>query len=153
MAAKKRIRRKLGDILAIRLDETTYSFAHVLKEPLIAFYDLRIAAIPTLDQVLSAPIAFCVCVTNHVVTSGIWPIIGNAPLTADLREEPLFYKKDPISGSVSIYRDSTGEEIPATKEQCEELECSAVWDLDHLVDRLRDHFAGRSNRWAESLRP
>lgn len=48
----------------------------------------------------------------------------------------------------------TGESVenPATPEECAVLERAAVWDPGHVEDRLRDHFAGQSNKWVESLR-
>jgi hypothetical protein len=27
-----------------------------------------------------------------------------------------------------------------------------VWEPEHVEERIRDHYAGRANRWAESLR-
>jgi hypothetical protein len=89
---------------------------------------------------------------NYSVTDGIWPIIGHEPLSQELLQEPLLCKKDAITGQLTIYRDSTGEEISATQEQCEKLEIAAVWEPSHVEDRLRDHFAGRPNKWANSLR-
>ena len=41
----------------------------------------------------------------------------------------------------------------AIAEECVGLERAAVWEPEHVEDRLRDHFAGRSNRWVESLKP
>jgi len=32
------------------------------------------------------------------------------------------------------------------------LERAAVWGPSHVEDRLRDHYAGRKNKWVESLR-
>ncbi|WP_448115483.1 hypothetical protein [Mesorhizobium amorphae] len=31
------------------------------------------------------------------------------------------------------------------------LECAAVWDPEHVVDRLRDPADGRPNKWVERL--
>ena len=90
---------------------------------------------------------------DYVVKRGIWQVIGHVPLTEDLKEEPWFFKKDDISGVLTFYRNSTGEEIPATRRDCESLECAAVWEVEHVVERLQDHFAGRRNAWVDSMRP
>jgi hypothetical protein len=51
----------------------------------------------------------------------------------------------------SLYDPNTGEMTPATKEQCIGLECAAVWEAEHVVDRINDHYAGRKNKWLEQL--
>ncbi len=146
-------RRIQGSVIAIPLPDGSFGYGRLLREPLIAFYDLRSEQILPLEAVLSAPIAFTLFVMNHPITKGHWPVIGKAPLSPELLDDPLFFKKDPISGSLAIYRDSSGEETPATKEQCANLECAAVWEMSHILDRLQDHFAGRPNKWLENLRP
>lgn len=149
MAKGKRVRRKLGDVVKIRLDDASCAFGRVLAEPIIAFYDLKSVEIPALDTIVAAPIAFRVCVMNSVITDGTWPVLGNVPLTEELLMSIAFRKRDLISGKITIYRD--GVETPATKEECANLECAAVWSPSHILDRLRDHFAGLPNKWVRSL--
>lgn len=45
-----------------------------------------------------------------------------------------------------------GGEEPASRQELEGLEVAAVWDPEHVEDRLRDHFSGRPNKWVESIR-
>jgi hypothetical protein len=149
MAKAKKIRRKLGDLVAIPLGDDTYAFGHVLVEPLMAFYDLRSHDVPALEAITAAPIAFRVCENGAAIEQGLWPVIGNVPPTGDLLVVPAFRKQDPISRKLTIYR--AGTETPATKDECAGLECAAVWDWRHVVDRLRDHFAGVPNKWVKSL--
>jgi hypothetical protein len=150
---KKKIRRTEGSVIAIPLPDGTYGYGRVLRAPLIAFYGLQSEQILPVETVLTSAVAFTVCVSYQPITDGHWPVIGEAPLSPELLIEPLFYKKDPLSGALTIYRDSSGEEIQATKEQCANLECAAVWGMNHILDRLQDHFAGRPNKWVQSLRP
>jgi hypothetical protein len=153
MSGNRKIRRNPGDVIAIPLGDGTFGFGRVLREPLIAFYDLRSSNLLRLEEILCAPVFLTLLVMNYPITSGSWPVIGNAPLPNELLKEPLFFKKDPITGALTVYRDSTGEEVPATREECKELECAAVWEPHHIADRLQDHFANRTNKWVESMRP
>lgn len=141
-----------GDILEIPLGDGHRTFARILKNPLVAFYDIKTEQNPPIDFIISKPIAFKVWVMNHAVTNGIWPIIGTKPLTPDLEKYPTFFKRDPISGKLSIYNEG-GREKPATFEECSGLECAAVWDAKHLIDRLNDHFSKKPNKWVESMKP
>jgi hypothetical protein len=148
----KRQRRKEGDIVAIDLGDGTLAFARVLREPLLAFYDLRVRnqETPSIQEIVKRPVLWRIWVMNYAITGGRWKVMGNSPLEEALKREPTFFKQDPISGDVTLYRAET--EYPASIEECEHLERAAVWDPEHVEDRLRDHFDGRPNKWVESLR-
>ena len=149
---KRKIPRKPGDVVKIGLGHRKFAFGRVLKST-IAFYDLRTSTEIAVEEIIAKPILFNIWVMDHAITNGDWPIVGNAPLDKELMVEPLFFKKDEISKALTLYRDSTGEEVPATRKDCEGLECAAVWEPEHVVERLNDHFGGRSNYWVESMRP
>jgi len=150
---RRAIRRKPGDVLLIGLDNGESAFGRVLPSPLVAFYDAKSPPDLSVEEITQRPILFKIWVMDHAIKDGIWKIIGHVPLTEDLLAEPTFFKKDPITGALTLYRDSNGQEIPASRSDCEGLECAAVWDVRHVVDRLVDHFAGRKNAWVESMRP
>ncbi len=152
MPRQRKIRQKIGDVVAIKLGDGTYGYGRVLPELLTAIYDLHSRELLELETILAAPVLFAVWVSDFAITDGTWPVLGNAPLTPEMLIEPVFFKKDPITGALTIYHPSTGKEVAATKEECSHLECAAVWQPHHMVDRIQDYFAGRPNKWAESLR-
>jgi hypothetical protein len=101
------------------------------------------------------PVAFKLWVFNYAITKGGWPVIGTRPLTPENAQEPFFYKQNAINGRLFLYHSTlvaTNYERPATLTECEGLECAAVWEPEHVVDRLRDHSNGQINRWTESLK-
>ena len=149
---KRKIPRKPGDVVKIDLGDGTFAFGRVLKST-VAFYDLRTSTEIAVEEIIAKPILFNIWVMDHAITDGAWSIIGHAPLDKELMVEPLLFKKDEISKALTLYRDSTGEEVPATRKDFEGLVCAAVWEAEHVVERLNDHFAGRSNCWVESMRP
>lgn len=149
----KGIKWRVGAVVRIDLGGGPFAFGRLLESPLIAIYDLKHRGIPEIDEVISAPIAFKVWVMKYAINDGDWPIIANVPLDARLLEQPWFYKQDPINGRLTLYKGGGGPELPASLEECEGLECAAVWEPEHIVDRLNDHFEGRPNKWVESLRP
>lgn len=148
---KRKVRLNVGDILKIDLGDGFFSFARVLHNPMIAFYGIRTKSTPDIEAIISAPVIFKIAVMNYAVTSGRWLIIGSRPLEEELHAPIHFFKQDIISKKYSIYTDNNVE-IPATKEECIRLERAAVWDPEHVEDRLRDHFAGVPNIWVESLK-
>ncbi len=148
----KRQKRRRGDIFQIDLGNGYFGFGQVLEDPLSVFFNLRASKTPPIEQILESDVAFSLWVMEYAVTDGDWPIIGSADVSEAINELPPFFKQDPISDALSITY--TGDdEKPATLESVAELECAAVWDPEHVVDRLNDHFAGRPNAWVESMRP
>ncbi len=152
MKMKKKQKRKRGDIAKIDLGNSFFAFAQVLESPLMAFFDFRSKVIPPISDIVAKPIAFKLWVMKYAVTDGDWPIVGHAPVNRSINERPPFFKKDSISGKFTITY-SGAEEEDAELEDVIDLECAAAWDPEHVVDRLNDHFAGRPNKWVESMRP
>ena len=50
-----------------------------------------------------------------------------------------------------FYNPNTGEITPANREDLKGLECAAIWEANHVEDRLRDHFLDKPNVWVELL--
>jgi hypothetical protein len=151
----KRVRRRVGDILKINLGDGLHSYGQVAEDPLIVFFDGAFGEALSPEQAIALPVLFRIWVHNDAVKKGIWEVIGNLPLAPRNAVEPFFYKQDAVTGTLSLYHSSfadTGWERPASATDCDGLECAAVWDAEHVEDRLRDHYAGRPNEWVESLR-
>lgn len=148
---KTKQRRREGDVVKIQL-KNGWAFGRILREPLIAFYDFKTNEIPRITEIVKHPVAFKIWVMNYAVTDGDWPVIGRIPLTPELQVRPPFFKQDPISKQLSITFTGGGDEQSAILEQCQNLECAAVWEPEHVVERLEDYFEGRPNFWVERLR-
>jgi hypothetical protein len=151
----KRVRRRVGDILKIDLGDGVHSYGQVAEEPLVVFFDGAFSEALPPEQATALPVLFRIWVHNDAVKTGIWEVIGNLPLAPENAVEPFFYKQDAITGTLSLYHSSfadRGWERPASATECDGLECAAVWDPEHVEDRLRDHYAGQPNRWLERLR-
>jgi hypothetical protein len=150
-SSRKRIRRRVGDVVCIPLGDEQYGFGRVLQEPLFAFYDFRNTRVPPISKIVESRVIFKIWVMNHAVTSGRWPVVGSAPLEPELAIEPEFCKEDPITGALTIYHQT--KERPAALDECDKLEAAAVWEPHHVEGRLRDYFAGVPNATYEWLRP
>ena len=73
-----------------------------------------------------------------------WPKVGHVPLELAPIPIPDQFMQDIVSGACRIV-DEAFNARPATPEECVTLERVAVWDLVHVVERIRDHYAGRPN--------
>jgi hypothetical protein len=144
----KRKKRTVDDIVRVELDDGTHTYARVLPEATFAFYDCRTKQELPPDQIILRPILFKIAVMNHAVTKGRWLVIGHAPVDEALATLPCKFIQDPINPAVfSIYEN--GNIRAASRAECLGLERAAVWEPEHVEDRLRDHYAGRPNIWVE----
>jgi hypothetical protein len=60
------------------------------------------------------------------------------------------YKHRPV-GSRQAFVHVEGQSVPATDAEVEGLEVLATWFSNHIEQRLEDFFAGRPNKFAQSL--
>lgn len=149
----RRQRRTPGDFVRIPLQDGNHTYGRVLEEPLVAFYDAMTTVDLDLGSLASRPILFRLCVQNSAITRGRWPVIGSTPLTPDLVRPPVFFRQDAIDPALFFLHHLDGHETPASRQQCIGLERAAVWDPEHVEDRLHDHYLGRPNKWLQSLAP
>ncbi|QDG74414.1 immunity 26/phosphotriesterase HocA family protein [Labrenzia sp. PHM005] len=146
----KRVRRKAGDIVSIPLSDGQYAYGRVLTSPLIAIYDYVSSGEVDSETILFQKVKYTLSVMVNAVTSGRWPVIGHADLEEELQKPVRFFQQHKLTGKLSIYID--GEFFPATIEDCIGLESNAVWDAEHVEDRILDEVNGRPNKWVESLK-
>jgi hypothetical protein len=120
----------------------------------VALYDVQTKTDdkPDLESIYGARILFIVTVMKSGLNGARWPVIDSRELEQELSYPTLYFIRDKMSGEYSIYRSSDGHTHPSSYEECKALEAAAVWEPEHVEDRLRDTFAGRQNRWAEQLR-
>lgn len=156
----KRQTRTEGSIVEIPLGNDRRAFGRLLYEPLVEFYEIHGhgSGPVEVDEVTAARVTFTIPVMNSAVTSGRWRKIGKKPLTeTERRRVTRFCLEDLLTGRLSLFwtdaESGTTHQVPATREECLAHEAAAVWSAEHVEDRLRDHFAGRTNVWLESLRP
>lgn len=143
----------IGALLQIDLKNGQYAFGRVVNKEETLFYDFFTDNISNLNlaEIYSAKELFRVSVMKYAITSGQWTVIDNKPIEADLALPNKYFMQDMITKEFSVYHQ--GHIIPATYEDIKGLECAAVWEPEHVEDRLRDYFAGVPNVWVEDLKP
>jgi immunity protein 26 of polymorphic toxin system len=149
--APKRQRRILGGIYRIALGDGTFAYCQALAEAEFVFFELRDEGDAAPSEVAGRNHLFRIAIHKSAWDTGRWSLIGMAPIAPDLQGPVPKFVQDPIKpDKFSIYLG--GRIRPASREECAGLERSAVWDPEHVEDRIRDHYAGASNKWVESQR-
>ena len=149
----KRQKWKCGAVVKIRLGDWSHSYGQMLHEPEYAFFHIRTTDDIAAEDVVRNQLIFRLWVMRYAHSTGRWLKIGDAPVAPALQQPVLRFNQDPLKPE-QIRLTYDGCEGPlGTIKDCENLECAAVWDPEHVEDRIRDHFAGVPNKWLLSLRP
>ncbi len=144
----------LGDIVEISLMEGKFAYAQVGPSPLFIFFDGIYENRPSLDVILSREILFKLWVYSDALKGTRWKKVYSAELSSQNKNTPPMRKQDKVSGRLYIhhedYRD-TNYETPATLSEVRGMEVAAVWEMDHVESRIKDHYLGRPNKWIASM--
>lgn len=127
---------KIGDIYAIPLPNGMYAYARVFKDAGLGVYN-KLGN--TLDPEINDEwkYQFVISVFQDLLQDGQWIYVKNFPFEQkDDKWPPKRYMKDSVNGSYSIYY--KGEVRVASAEECEGLECAAVWDRELVVGRIME---------------
>ena len=150
MATKKP---REGSLLRISLGDGTSAFARVLPNSQVAIYAHRSSETDVLSpSVVDSKTLWTLTVMKSALMSGRWQVVDYRPLEPELLSPVDYFIKDRLSGRYSVYRSSDGHTRDSSFEECRALEAAAAWEAEHVEDRIRDHFGGRPNAWAEQLR-
>lgn len=139
-----------GDVLKIPLKEAT-AYCQMVRHPFFAFFS-AFEEDCTVEEVISSSIIFRLAVSDQAYKGGRWRRIGSAPLKLEVAKPLMFFACDRVTKAFATV-DEVGRQTPATEADCAGLEAAAVWDPEHVEDRLSDYLHGRPNRWMMSLQP
>jgi hypothetical protein len=128
-----RAKPRIGDVVEFKLPGGRSAYGRVMRDATVGFY--RTGSDERHPPIGSRNYQFVVGVYDDVLTSDQCQVVGHDP-SRDPEDDwpPPMCIQDSISGGFSLYH--KGEIRPATKEECEGLESAAVWDYEHLVERL-----------------
>ncbi len=144
-----------GAILEISIENEYYVYAQILKNRLgYAFFDFKSESkLIDLSVLIKANVIFILMVYDDVVTEGRWLKVGKLTIREDLLIQPMkFIQNEANINDFEFYNPNTGEIIKAERSQCLGLERAAVWEVNHVEDRIRDFYLGISNVWLEQMK-
>jgi hypothetical protein len=144
-------RRTVGAVLRVPLSPEQACFAVTLPEVDFAFFGPLAAEDAGSARLFEHPMLFRVAVHKAAWCTGRWSRIGKVAVPPEvLAPAPKFIQDPSNPRKFELYFD--GQIKVATRTECEGLERAAVWDPDHVEQRLRDQLAGVPNVWVEQLR-
>jgi hypothetical protein len=149
----KRQKWTIGAIVKIPISKNRFSYGQLLDKSSIAIFDIIASKDYTIQEILKFKTLFIVAIYSNIISTGTWQKIGKEDLKEDLKILPLKFIQNTLDPEIfELYNPNTGEITRATREDCVGLERAAVWEAEHIVSRINDHFSGKVNVWVEQLR-
>lgn len=145
---------RIGNIIRIKIDDNTFAYGRVIDSGFLEFYDPKIAANESGDgwrELAGSKPIFTLSVHKSWKKNENWVVVGNEP--RDVPGIPSQFMQNIADPSDIKIIDFAGQARPASIEEVQGIERLAVWEDNHVEDRLRDHRDGRPNVWAEQLKP
>jgi hypothetical protein len=143
-------RRIVGAVLRVPIGEGIQCLALTLPEADFAFFGPAALVDDASANLFSHPVLFRVAVHKSAWSTGRWSRVARVEVPQDLLAPLPKFIQDPLNASkFELY--VGGEIRPAIRAECEGLERAAVWEPEHVEQRLRDHLAGVPNVWVEQL--
>ncbi|MEU0382906.1 hypothetical protein [Streptomyces chartreusis] len=99
----------------------------------------------------TAPL-FVIAVHNKAYSRGRWGPILHRVNTDVLPDVPFFFRQNVLDAQDCEITDPFGQVRQATPEECLGLERSAVWEAEHVEQRISDLYARRPNLFVESMK-
>lgn len=148
---KKRQKYTVGSIVEIPINNGEYyCYGQLIGYGECAVFDFRSQEPLTDLSILdNAKTLFRVVIYRHVIGQGEWLKVGKRPIREEFKYFPDHYIYHDWNHRFFLYRVETGEIIRASKEECRGLERSAVWDSNHVEDRIVAHYNNMPYGWQQ----
>ena len=143
-----------GAIVEIDLMDGTYSYAQILEDPLVAFFDIlrKEGEIrPHINDIAKSKVLFRLSLYDEAIKND-WLHIGKSSYDPKWDIYPERYVIDADTREITIWK-SEGGKVLGTEEDIKDLEYFAVWEPGAVEQRLRDHFADRPCWYVEQDKP
>lgn len=149
---RRYFRKKVGMVFRIPLNEQdAYAYGQVATEVDNIFFDHQDRGDhwTPVEDILQKPVIFVATVDRYVLKEGLWDVLGVWPVDAKNQEFPETVGYDTLKKTYFFWRNNPEkgrvDQIPCSLEDIEGHEFLTSWGHGGIEQRLRDHFAGRSN--------
>ena len=143
----KRQTRTVGAIMIIPIDDY-FVYVQSLDFGEEVIFDYRTKTpLKDLSPLLKARELCRVSVYSDVISSGIWRKVGKLPIREDLLDCKMKFIYDKFTNRFFLYNPKGPFNIPpkeVSQEKCKGLEPVAVWGREHVEQRIRDYYEGRT---------
>lgn len=141
----KRNRVKVGDVFAIPIDDTRYSYGQIVANgygsDCYVIFDIVTSKYPPLEQITSHKIVFMIFTLHQKIIEGEWLLLGNTPVSDGIKIPE--FKVDVMENGVirSMVSRHDGEILRyATEEEAKTLNTMQSYTPNVLEDAVKTKY-------------
>jgi hypothetical protein len=146
-----------GNLLRIQFGPTQFGFGRIIssRDGFFEFYDAQSSSPDTVpsEPLRALPVLFTVCLHKSWTQRAGWDVIGRDQEALPAIPPQFMQGPEPGANIRIVAHDGTVRGGSCDEVLALGIERLAVWEDDHVEDRLRDHFAGRPCVWTQQLAP
>lgn len=145
---------QIGNIIKIQLGENYFGFGRIVEGDFIEFYDVKLTRDElnnVSESLAKARVIFTLSVHKSWEKKENWEVTGSN--TNNISPIPSQFMQNIANPNDIKIVDSSGNMRQASIDDITGLERLAVWEDNHVEDRLRDYFDNKPNVWVEQLKP
>lgn len=140
------VRYTSGGVLKITTPNGNSAWGVMLPtRPYMAFY--RDGAVDVGAGKINQDPIFIIAVYNIAYKTGRWGKIETRIASETLPPVPPVFRQDALKPTVFTIQYPDGSSKKATPDECAGLERDAVWDAEHIEERIDDFYADRPNEF------
>lgn len=150
--AKRKLEPKQGDVFEVPLEDGRRGYGQVLGVALYGFFAVASTERLAVEAIVASPVAFRIECLSYALEEGIWPILGNAPLSPAMREPLRLFRNNGHPEFWFLYEwrpETGGNERRVSREEVKWLESDGLWQPDSVARRLAMHLRGEPCPWVE----
>jgi len=140
----------VGAVVRIELGDLGVAFGQMLQEPEYAFF-AEASDSASLASVVASPVLFRLWVARRAHATSRWMKLGAAPIALELMQPVLRFNQDPLAPSRFLLGYDGVSGRCCTAEECQGYERAAIWEPEHVEERLASQRLGRESEWARRL--
>ena len=142
-----------GTVIKIPIGDGFHCYGRLLTKPTWEVFDYRTKENATdIERITSQTVLFTICIHTASINQSDWEVVGRSRGEDLDARIPLQFSQNRSDPTDCKVLDRFDNFFPATIEDCRGLERIVNWDPHHVVDRIRDHYAGVPNVWVELYR-
>jgi len=143
----------IGEVYTIPITENIRGYARVFRKYVFDVYNLCSEVPINVDEVVNSSIAFTVYVHVDVFKKSNWSSLGIVPLSEiEQQRNIIFFKQDIKDFDLCTLVDIAGNEYKSTPQECVGKERLAVWDHEHVEERLRNIYLKKKDLVVENMK-
>ncbi|RAJ77246.1 immunity protein 26 of polymorphic toxin system [Chitinophaga dinghuensis] len=143
----------IGEVFRIPVEGKVHAYARVIRKLIFDVYAFFTEEEINIANLLERPVAFTIGLHVDVFKKSDWEVIGCVSLSEEeTRRKIVFFRQGVLNLNDCWLVDLEGRETKVGPQDCIGVERLAVWDYEHVEERLRNLYMNKKDLMVEHMK-